>query len=242
MGIPALCFAHAANSSRPVPALVYIHSVPPPRTPRRSAFSLAGSGISLPACLPTSLPWSSVSLHPRCWCILTPHLSSLPFLPLFLLPGHQPPPICIHGPLVSSWDLLSGTPGWLVQLPATCLYSQVLLVILSMDRRGAHCHLSPDSLTEPQPSSVSPVQSPMPPAPPSRWSPGLVSLPSGIFPAAFFSSCRTCCLVQVPSRPHLSYCKDSNQTSLQAPLPSQAELSCVHLTLLNHCLLAPSYT
>ena len=118
------------------------------------------------ACLPSC--WSSVSLHPRCWCILTPHLSSLPFLPLFLLPGHQPPPVCIHGPLVSSWDLLSGTPGWLVQLPATCLYSQVLLVVLSMDRRGAHCHLSPDFLTEPQPSSVSPVQSPMPPDPPSR--------------------------------------------------------------------------
>lgn len=37
MGIPALCFAHAANSGRPVPALVYSVSAPTPH-PKEECF------------------------------------------------------------------------------------------------------------------------------------------------------------------------------------------------------------
>ena len=147
MGIPALCFTQAANSSRSDSVLcLFSLSAPAPHPKKEGLFP---SPPLASCCLPILLLLCrdpSVSLYLKCWCILTYHLSSLPLLSLFLLSGHQPPPICIQGLLMSSRDLLSWTAGWLVQLPTTCLYFQVLLVVLNMDRRGAHWNLSPNLL------------------------------------------------------------------------------------------------
>lgn len=97
MGIPALCFTQAGNSSR----LFISHSAPPPPPPEGVLVSPPPLASS---CLPALLLLCrdpSAPLYLKCWCILTSHLGSLPLLSLFLLPGHQPPPVCIRGLLMS---------------------------------------------------------------------------------------------------------------------------------------------